>query len=994
MVRCNAKRSIIAFICKCLCLALIITMFSPITSNAQPGIPLKDKNKVEDEDARKNNDQGYVNPREYSYVNVLKQYEKEGYESVEEVEISLNADDISNSNANLLPLEVGIGGKQNNVLVWKNSDDWFEWQIDIPESGLYNIYVEYYALGESSNLIQRELMIDGNVPFNEASNIPFYKLWEDEGKTTFNNVGDEVRPKQVEIKEWQVKPLIDVSGMYSQPLKFYFSEGKHTLRFNYVQQPMAIDKIIIRSVDDLPEYADISDEYKQKGYKKVSKGAMRIEGEAAYSKNDPTIRREYDGDPSVYPSAGGKIRLNMIGGWRWRKGNQEVTWKFDVPESGLYKLVFRVAQWYGDGLPVYRQIAIDGKVPFKEMEAYKFSYQHEWRTEELKDEEGNTYLFYLKEGEHTLTMTAKMGPLAKIINDMEEDAWTLSESIRDIIMITGSEPDSNFDYELDKKIPGLIDTFKELSNNMGRSIEEVTAISARRPMIVNNFAVLKDQLDEMIKDPFIIPRRLNDLMSSQSGLTLSLQDIQNQPLNIDYFLVEPPNANIKNYKASVLQKMKATWQNFLASFYKDYDRIDNVYSVTDDTNNQKRSIDVWIARGKEWGEVIKQKADEDFTPETGIGVNMNILPAGQMGATGVNALTLSIVSGKAPDVALGVDPLSPVELAIRDASANLAQFDDFNDVSKRFLPGVLVPFEYRNGIYALPETMDFNVLFYRKDIVDELGIAVPDTWEELYKSVLPVLNQNGMQFYYPSLLAASSSLLPFLYQNGAEFYTDDNMRSALDTSEAYKSFVEWTKLFKVYQIPVQANFFNRFRTGEMPIGVGSYNTYIMLTVAAPELYGRWGIAPLPGIRMEDGSIDRTAGGAPSAAIVLNQSENKEEAWQFLKWWTSTDTQSQFGSDIESLVGIEARWNTANSEAFKNIAWDKKDLAVFEEQWKWYKEQPVVLGGYFTDRHIKNAATSVIMSGMNERDALEKAIKDINKEMRNKQIEYGIIEEKR
>ncbi len=982
------------FICRCLCLTLMFTVLSPMTSIAQPGVPLKDKDKIEDKDIDMESEQSYVNPRENSYIRALREYEENNYKQTEGMDIILTIEDIVESNKNSLPLKTGICGKNEKVLVWEDQDAWFEWQVDIPESGLYNIYVEYYCLGESSNIAQRELMIDGEVPFNEASNLPFYKLWMDAGEPALNNVGDEIRPKQIEVAKWQVSPMVDVSGMYTKPLEFYFSQGVHTIRLNYVQQPMAISKIIIKSPENIPEYQEVIDQYKEKGYKEATK-SIRIEGEDAYIKNDPTVRREYDGNPSVYPPAGGNIRLNMIGGWRWRKGNQEVIWKFDVPESGLYKLTFRLAQWYGDGLPVYRQIKIDGKIPFKEMESYKFVYEHDWRTETLKDDNGEPYLFYLEEGEHTLSMTVKMGPLQEIINAVEEDAWILSDVIRDIIMITGSEPDLNFDYELDKKIPGLIDSFKELSQSMQQHIENVTAMSARRPMIVNNFAVLKDQLDKMIKDPFIIPRGLNDLMSSQSGLTLSLQDIQEQPLNVDYFIVASPTENIEDYKASAWQKLKATWQNFVASFYKDYDRIDNVYSAEEEDNGKpKKSINVWVSRGKEWGEVIKQKADEDFTTETDIRVNMNILPAGQMGASGVNALTLSIVSGKAPDIALGVDPLSPVELAIRDAAVDLSQFDDFDHVSKRFLPGVLVPFEYNEGIYALPETMDFNVLFYRKDIVEELGIRIPETWEELYRSVLPVLNQNGMQFYYPSLLAASSSFLPFLYQNGADFYTEDKMSSALDTSEAYKAFLEWTRLFKVYQIPIQANFFNRFRTGEMPMGVGNYSTYIMISVAAPELYGRWGIAPLPGVRTEDGRIDRTAGGSPSAAIVLGQSENKDEAWEFLKWWTDTDTQSQFGTDIESLIGIEARWNTANIDAFNSIPWNKKDLAVFEEQWKWYREQPIVLGGYFTDRHIKNAATSVLMSGMNERDALEKAIKDINKEMRNKQIEYGIIEDKR
>ena len=64
--------------------------------------------------------------------------------------------------------------------------------------------------------------------------------------------------------------------------------------------------------------------------------------------------------------------------------------------------------------------------------------------------------------------------------------------------------------------------------------------------------------------------------------------------------------------------------------------------------------------------------------------------------------------------------------------------------------------------------------------------------------------------------------------------------------------------------------------------------------------------------------------------------------------------------------------------------------MIEEQWEWAEETPVVLGGYFTSRHLTNAWTSVVISGMDVREALEQAVKDINRELRMKQEEYGVI----
>ena len=90
------------------------------------------------------------------------------------------------------------------------------------------------------------------------------------------------------------------------------------------------------------------------------------------------------------------------------------------------------------------------------------------------------------------------------------------------------------------------------------------------------------------------------------------------------------------------------------------------------------------------------------------------------------------------------------------------------------------------------------------------------------------------------------------------------------------------------------------------------------------------------------------------------------------------------------MGAEARWNSANKEAFLSLSWNEDELAVFQEMWKWARETPTVLGGYFTSRHMTNAWTTVVISGGDVREALEQAVKDINRELRTKQEEYGII----
>jgi ABC-type glycerol-3-phosphate transport system substrate-binding protein len=213
--------------------------------------------------------------------------------------------------------------------------------------------------------------------------------------------------------------------------------------------------------------------------------------------------------------------------------------------------------------------------------------------------------------------------------------------------------------------------------------------------------------------------------------------------------------------------------------------------------------------------------------------------------------------------------------------------------------------------------------------------------------------------------------------------------SALDSPESMEAMKMWTGLFTNYKIEKQADFYNRFRSGEMPIGVADYSTYILLSTAAPELTGWWGMKPMPGIKQPDGKINRSTGGLAQTGIIFKSSKMQDKAWQFLKWWTSADAQERFGSELEALLGVEARWNTANIEALKRLPWNKSDIDAIMEQWQWFQERQVVLGGYYTTRYIANMWNEIVLSGKIPRESIESGVKEINKELRKKREEFGL-----
>lgn len=951
-------------------------LLSTMVVSAAPGDSLKDKTGTGNTEGT-----GYV--EETRYWSEQERYDSEGWTAYEDADIVLRPE-----TADIPQALSEYQGEQ--AFLWKDTVSEIRWTVDIPTKALYNICVEYCAMTGSGATIERSVQIDGAVPFYEAYNVAFSRLYKDSGKPTVNAVGDEVKPSQTEVFEWQSVPLYDKQGLYSAPLQFALESGKHTVSLHLVNGTMAIKSVTLSAPTVLKSYEEVAAGYLEAGYRPATQ-SLRLEAEQnTFLKNNSASGMLSDGDPLVYPRSLGHTLMNTVS--LGDAGNNFVSFNLQVPEDGLYQIVLRDKQNTGDGLSTYREISINGEVPFREFAQYKFDYNKNWRSEVLSDEEGKPYLVYLKKGTAELRLTARMGEQynTRLLRLLTETSADLSELVLRIRMIIGSSPDVNFDYELEKKISDLHETFTKLIANLEECRDILKSIGGEvPPTMYEQMELTQVQLGELRDDPFAIAKRINELSDALTSCGNWISSLSTQSLVLDYIELLPPDQEVKNYTSNFFQKAQTVLVNFIVSFFKDYNAVDSV-GGKDGTN---AVLEVWIGRGKDWAEVVKQLADSTFTAETGINIHINMLPSAQLNAGAVNSLMLAIAGGAAPDACMGLSSASPGEFAIRNAVADLSQFDDFEDVTKRFYPQSLDLFRYRDGVFALPETLNFKALFYRKDIIANLGITVPQTWDDLVNKVLPVLNQNSMQFYLQSVSSITMVVGMyelFLYQNGGNYYNEDFTASALDSPEAFQAFETFCDLFTVYNFDPNINFLNRMKSGEVPMGIADFNMYMTLTAAAPELAGRWTIAEIPGTLRADGTLDRTTGGnSAECAIIMEQSDQKAEAWEFLKWWTSTDTQSSYAAAIEAKKGIVARWPSANIDAFSSLAWTRQEREIITKSFSNMRELPVVVGHYFTSRHIGNAWNSVVVNGTNIRDALEKGVKDINKELRRKQEQYHL-----
>ncbi|MHB8962513.1 MAG: extracellular solute-binding protein [Saccharofermentanales bacterium] len=855
--------------------------------------------------------------------------------------------------------------------------------FEISKAGYYAVYVEYYPTEGSGGKILRTIALDGAVPCKEFYEVEFDRIWTD--KTAPGEVkdiyGNDIRPVQIESPKLNGDYIRDPSGFYQTPLAIYAAEGSHTLTLLSVAEPMAVASVRLVPAAELPDYDTVKALWSQKSGNKNPETII-FQAEQSSSKSERTLYPMADrSSPDSVPYDYKLQKINTIGGVRWKRVGQWIEWSVDVPEDGFYKLSLRWKQDTKMNDVSARELSIDGNVPFNEALNLQFGYAGGWQVSSLADPEtGEAYSFYLSGGTHTIRLKASLGEYSSIVSAAQDILYELNKIYRQIVMITGPTPDQFRDYEFDKTIPGTLAAMTAVNTEIKALETDVRSLTQGGGQSTATLERLIYQIGEMTADVETIAYRLNDFQNNISGLGSWMNQVKEQPLELDCLILSAMDYELPRAEANFLQVVMHYLRQFFVSFTIDYAEIGTIEA------NNDESITVWIGSGvgttagRDQSQLIRQLISEKFTTRAGISAKLQLVSMG--------SLLPATLAGIGPDIALQQPQADPLNFALRNAVYDLSQFEDYESVLSRFYPSATDPFRLEDKLFALPETQSYPMLYYRKDILEELGIdeSMLDTWDSLFLSVLPKIQKSYLQL---GILSNMNSYAMFLYQNGGTFYTEDSQQSAIGTPQGIAAFEKFTGIYTEYKQSLTFDFANRFRTGAMPIAINDFTVYNQLSVFAPELKGLWAMRPVPGTIREDGTLDRSVASGVSGCIMLASSSSKEDAWAFMKWWTEAETQAIYGRELESIMGDAARYPTANIEAMGQMQWDaatKESLAI---QQKFAKAVPEVPGGYFTSRHMDFAFRDVILSGRDVRETITKAQSNISDEIVSKRIEFEL-----
>ncbi len=870
--------------------------------------------------------------------------------------------------------EDDLGNNNQGVYIPETGDITFE--VDVDSAGLYNISVFYYTILGRGASINKGLKINGEYQFLESERINFNRFWEDEFKVSDRRIKgvDDLRPSQSEKHLWANGLIEDNMGYYDIPYYFNFEAGLNTITLVSHREPIVIGKIKLHQHQSTPSYEEylaskanvpvINDDFN-----------IIIQAEEAYLKSSPTLNPTAEFSTYKYEPYEKYInKYNAIGGYNWRIPGEEISWQVTVPKEGMYLINLKVMQNFNRGKNSTRIFKVNGEVPFKEANMLEFKYKSDLQNFVLGNK-NEKYLIHLNEGVNTISLTTTIGTYGEIVNRVNIEVKKLRTLYREVVMRTGLNPDPLQDYILYKNITLLEERLIDTKDRLTNIREDVIALAKGRSELISPFDRTIYQLEKFLKDEKNIQKGLRTLEQNISSLASWVMNVSEQPLIIDSITVMGSQYKPKRVSTNFFEKL---WHEIILFFgsFKDVGDFGSVKEVKGPT------IEVWVGSGRDQTTILRQLIDESFVTQHNINVKLKMVNMG--------ILLSATLSGNGPDVAIGVDQKTPVNWGIRGAIKDLSEFPDFEDVKPWFSKSAMQPLTFDGKTYALPNTEDFLIMFYRKDILSEIGInKVPETWEEVV-DISPILQKQHLDFYIPvGQGTLNESLYAMIKQRGGNLYKEDYKEVAMLEPENIEAFLTYVRFFTNYGFVLEANFLNRFRSGEMPIGLSHFTLYNSLAVFAPEIQGQWGYALIPGTKDEHGNINHTTTSVVSSTVIMNDTKEKEAAWEFLKWYHSEETQLAYSRGIESILGAAARYPTANLEAFAKLSWPAADFIILDEQRSYAEAVPSVPGDYIVGRHIDNAFRLTLNENVLPQDSIYQYTLVINEEIARKRKELGL-----
>ena len=709
---------------------------------------------------------------------------------------------------------------------------------------------------------------------------------------------------------------------------------------------------------------------------------------------------------------------------------------------------------HGDGTP---------SVPFLEAYNAQFNYSEDWQSTFVGDGTIEAFEFYFEEGvEYTLYVECSLGSLSSLIKSVEDCMKEINDDYLKILQLTGADADEYRDYNFYGVMPEVVVSLRNCAVFLEQVAVDLEKLCGTKGSHIATLETIALLLDRMARDEGDeIAENMSNLKSNIGTLGTWINSSKTSSLTIDVINVVPADMTAKSLPKAKANFFESLWHeisSFFYSFFTDYDAM----GLTRVPDENTTTVDVWLATGRDQSSIWRTMIDAQgsFTDRTGNAVSLKLVTASTLLPSilagkgpdvylGLDSST--VINYAIRDAVVGISGndknlQGKTDSKGRDSNSvfNTTYYTYIKDgkfVTDTTLPAGVTPtfvsekfsdaikiwdkdkdygsqelnnaaYDNANYVqaamdtisllgvtYGVPQTMSFAMMFYRADVLAELGETVPETWDELL-ALLPVLQANNMNIG----IANGSAINFILYQRGGNMwkYTEipeyAGAEIGLDTNIAYEAFNYVCRLYTDYSFPVSYDGANRFRTGEMPIMVGDYGgVYNQLVVFATEIAGLWEFCSLPGwyheaTETDEAYLNYDSLAGVGATVMLYGCDDMLAAWQFMQWQTGAEAQANYGNKMVALIGPSAKYETANIKAIKNLSWTASEKAAIEDQIHHLSSVVNYPGSYIIGRYTSFAFLAAVNDGADPVDAMSSYISAINMEIARKRSEFGLATE--
>ncbi|MBI3485585.1 extracellular solute-binding protein [Candidatus Daviesbacteria bacterium] len=263
-----------------------------------------------------------------------------------------------------------------------------------------------------------------------------------------------------------------------------------------------------------------------------------------------------------------------------------------------------------------------------------------------------------------------------------------------------------------------------------------------------------------------------------------------------------------------------------------------------------------------------------------------------------------IEDSKGPDIFMIHNSWLPMFLKNSNLASLPTTVMTSQEYNQTFYPIAFASFAKNNTIYALPLEVDGLALYYNEDLINQAGVAIPKNWDEFVDAAVKLTKKDdkGNILVAGAAMGAVSNVdhfsdiigLLFYQQPDADLEHPNNLAGA-DVIKFYTNFIlDPSK--KVWSLAMEGST-QAFYEGKLAFYFAPSWRAHDLRVANPQLHFK--TAPVPQLPKAN-TANYSGWGTFWGFAVSSKSSHQDQAWDFLKFLTSKDSEKLLYSEASKI----------------------------------------------------------------------------------------------